>query len=441
MVRNTPQVARRRKQLGKARTRVVRPGGTFCHRGSTGGGMGGGDMGSAALPPPLPRRRLRRAPTPLPNLTHLRPIIWFVAGFRIRILVKRRGTFLPDTQLLRNRLLARLTRPQRHEVWLIRWKASSRQLYPAVVLECQAEARFLVFFHTARSTSMAVVSQRQFSTFDGIAPERVIAHAETTTRTMILANARLDHLRVEHEHECVLEGYGWLAPSRLVGASSRAAPVFVMMGSGCGIGSRAVEQRGWGTFAVDRSKSRLEHHASNIAQRRGHAKHATFACDVSNVAQRQGLRTKLGESGVNCAVITSECRGFSQRNVVRMVSNGASRSRALLLMMICSVIDLVDYLLVRRIGQRSLKIDVHTHTLSPPFCCCVCESIDRTGRRLRAIQKTLRGRDQPAEAGRILGRLSCAQWASPWVELLSAASVRPSLAPKAAPHASIPKGW
>ena len=265
-------------------------------------------------------------------------------------------------------------RPQRHEVWLIRWKASSRELYPAVVLECQAEARFLVFFHAARVTSMAVVGQRQFSTFDGIAPGCVIARAETTTRAMILANTRLDHLRAEHEHECVLKGYGWLAPSRVVAASSRSAPVFVMMGSGCGIGSRAVEQRGWGTFAVDRRKIRLEHHASNIAQRRGHAKHAVFACDVSNVDQRRVLRTKLGASGVNCAVVTSECCGFSQRNVVRMVSDAAANSRALLLMMICSVIDLVDYLLVRRIGLRSWEIDVHTHkSLTPHFVVVLVE--------------------------------------------------------------------
>ena len=124
------------------------------------------------------------------------------------------------------------------------------------------------------------------------------------------------------------------------------------MGSGCGIGSRAVETRGWGALAVDRRNIRLKHHASNIPKRRGNAKHATWACDVRNVAQRQGLRTKLGlgEFGVNCAVITSECRGFSQRNLVRMVPEGASRSRALLLMMILSAIGLVDCLLVRRSG-------------------------------------------------------------------------------------------
>ena len=335
-----------------------------------GRGMGGGGMGSAAtMISPVPS--IARAPTPLPTHSRRRPIIRYVAGVRIRVLVKRRGAFLPDAPLPRNRLLARLMRPQRHEVWLIQWKASSRQLYPAVVLECQAEARFLVFFHAARVTSMEVVGQRQFSTFDGIAPGRVIARAETTTRAMILANARLDHLRAEHERECDLEGYGWLAPSRFVAASSRAAPVFVMMGSGCGIGSRAVEQRGWGAFAVDKRKVRLEHHAANIPQRRGHAKHTTFACDVSNVAQRQVLRTKLGESGVNCAVITSECCGFSQRNVLRVVSDGAAKSRALLLMMICSVIDLVDYLLVRRTALRSCKIDVQTHKISLPFRCCV----------------------------------------------------------------------
>lgn len=338
-----------------------------------GRGMGGGGMGSAAtMISPVPS--IARAPTPLPTHYPERPVIRCVAGVRIRVLVKRRGAFLPDAPLPRNRLLARLMRPQRHEVWLIRWKASSRELYPAVVLECQAEARFLVFFHAARVTSMAVVGQRQFSTFDGIAPGCVIARAETTTRAMILANTRLDHLRAEHEHECVLKGYGWLAPSRVVAASSRSAPVFVMMGSGCGIGSRAVEQRGWGTFAVDRRKIRLEHHASNIAQRRGHAKHAVFACDVSNVDQRRVLRAKLGASGVNCAVVTSECCGFSQRNVVRMVSDAAANSRALLLMMICSVIDLVDYLLVRRIGLRSREIDVHAHkSLTPHFVVVLVE--------------------------------------------------------------------
>ena len=51
---------------------------------------------------------------------------------------------------------------------------------------------------------------------------------------------------------------------------------------------------------------------------------------------------------------------------MRMVSDAAEKSRALLLMMVCSVVDLVDYLLVRRIGLRSWEIDVHTHKILTP---------------------------------------------------------------------------